>query len=183
MSQPVNPPATGKPWKFGVREVVRSAIFSALVIVMHVSGIGSIPVPNVSGAMTTLLIPVILGAIIGGPLVGLVAGTVMGVMYLTMPATAAFGPITLIVPRLLMALAAWAVYKSLERLNVTVASALAAATGALTNTISAVGIAIMLGQVPVGVIWAVYLQAIIETIVCTIIVPPVILAVKAASRR
>lgn len=178
-------PTTSSPWSFNTRTVVLAAIFGAMVVALQVVGIGSIPMPNLSGAMTTLLIPVILGALIGGPWVGLFAGLVMGVMYLLLPATASFGPITLIVPRLLMALVAWATYRALKRepgdnTNTIVAAAAAGAAGALTNTVVAVGLAIVLGQVPASVIPAIIPQAVIELVGCAIIIPLVMVAVESA---
>jgi uncharacterized membrane protein len=168
------------PWSVNTRTLVLAAIFGALVIALQVVGIGSIPVPNLSGAMTTLLIPVIVGAIVGGPIVGLFAGLVMGVIYLLLPATASFGPITLIVPRLVMALVAWAVYNALKGSNKIVAAAVAGALGALTNTVVAVGLAIILRQVPASIVPAVIPQAIIELVGCAIIVPIIVLAVDSA---
>ena len=178
---------TSNPWSVNTRTIVLAAIFGAMVIALQVIGIGSIPVPNLSGAMTTLLIPVILGAIIGGPLVGMFAGLIMGVIYLILPATAAFGPITLIVPRLALALVAWLVYRALKRRQRSTASTIAAgaaagAAGALTNTVTAVGIAILLGQVPASVIPAIVPQALIEMIGCAIIIPLVMVAVESSLR-
>jgi len=172
------------PWTVDTRTIVLAAIFGAMVIALQVVGLGSIPVPNVSGAMTTLLIPVILGAIIGGPLVGMFAGLIMGVLYLILPATAAFGPITLIVPRLAFALVAWAVYGALQRVtnNTAIAGAVAGAAGALTNTVTAVGTAILLRQVSVEVIPAILPQALIELIGCAVIVPVIVTAVETALR-
>ncbi|MCL6509149.1 MAG: ECF transporter S component [Anaerolineae bacterium] len=177
--------ATSDPWSVNTRTIVLAAIFGAMVIALQVIGIGSIPVPNLSGAMTTLLIPVILGAIIGGPLVGMFAGLIMGVMYLILPATAAFGPITLIVPRLAFALVAWLVYRALKRdpgdtTNTIIAGAAAGAAGALTNTVTAVGIALLLGQVPISVVPAIIPQALIELVGCAIIIPLVMVAVEAS---
>ncbi len=169
-------------WKLGTREVVIGAFFGALVIVLQVIGLGSIPVPNLSGAMTTLLIPVILGAIIGGPIVGMFTGFVMGIMYLILPATAAFGPITLIIPRLVMALVAWAVYRGLAGRSVSLASVMAGMLGALTNTLFAVGIAIMLGQVPKSIFFVVIPQALIEMVGCAVIIPIVVVAVNTAMK-
>jgi uncharacterized membrane protein len=181
-ASPQNRAASRSPWKFGTREVVLAAIFSALVIVLQLIGVGSIPVPNLSGAMTTLLIPVILGAVIGGPIVGMIAGFVMGVVYLMLPATAAFGPVTLIVPRLLMAVVAWAVYRMLARRVVSLASVLAGMLGALTNTVCAVGLAILLGQVPPSVVPAIIPQALIEIVGCAVIIPIVVVPVNAAMK-
>lgn len=171
---------TNNPWSISTRTIVLAAIFGALVVAMQIVGIGSIPVPNISGSMTTLHLPVIIGSIIGGPIVGLFSGLVMGVLYLTLPATAVFGPITLIVPRLLMALDAYFVYRVLSKNNKIVASGVAAFSGTLTNTVFAVGIAILLGQVPASAIPAILPQAIVEVIASTIIVPIIVTAVQSA---
>jgi uncharacterized membrane protein len=168
------------PWSLNTRTIVMAAIFGALVIALELSRLGSIPVPNLSGAMTTLLIPVILGSILGGPLVGMFAGLVMGILYLNNPATSSFGPITLIVPRLVMALVAWAVYNALKGSNKIVAAAAAGALGALSNTVVAVGLAILLGQVAASVIPAIVPQALIEMVGSAIIVPIIAVAVDAA---
>ncbi len=168
------------PWGISTRTIVLAAIFGALVVALQLSGVGSIPVPNLSGAMTTLIVPVILGAIIGGPIVGLFAGLVMGVVYLIDPATSSFGPITLIVPRLAMALVAWLVYNALKGSNKLVAAAVAGALGALTNTIVAVGLAVTLNGIPTSVIPSLIPQILIELVVSAIIVPIVVLAVDKA---
>lgn len=179
-TRPPSPTSGANPWRFGTREVVLAAIFSALVIVLQATGVGSIPMPNFSGAMTTLLIPVILGAVIGGPIVGMIAGFVMGVVYLTMPSTAAFGPITLIVPRLLMSFVAWVVYRALAGRIVTLASVLAGILGSLTNSVCAVGLAIALRQVPASIAIVVIPQALIEMIGCAVVIPLVVIPVNAA---
>lgn len=171
---------TNNPWAISTRTIVLAAIFGALVVAMQVVGIGSIPVPNISGSMTTLHLPVIIGSIIGGPIVGLFSGLVMGVLYLILPATAAFGPITLIVPRLAMALDAYFVYRVLSKNNKIVASGVSALSGTITNTILAVGIAILLGQVPAEVVPAILPQAIVEVVASTIIVPIIVTAVQSA---
>jgi uncharacterized membrane protein len=168
------------PWSVSTRTIVMAAIFAAMVLALQFTGIGSIPMPNLSGAMTTLIVPVIVGALLGGPLVGMFAGLVMGIVYLIDPNTASFGPITLIVPRLAMALVAWAVYNALKGVNKIVAAAVAGAVGALTNTVVAVGIAILLGQVPASVIPVIVPQAIIELVISAIVVPIIVVAVDAA---
>ncbi len=171
------------PWAVSTRTVVLAAVFGAMVIALQVVGLGSIPVPNISGAMTTLLIPVILGAVIGGPIVGMFAGLVMGVIYLVLPATASFGFLTLVPSRLVMALVAWAVFRAVGRTNTALGSAVAGAVGALTNTVVTVGIAIALGQVPLAVIPTLVPQALVELIGSAVIVAVIVAAVDAARRR
>jgi hypothetical protein len=40
---------TANPWTVDTRTIVLAAIFGAMVIALQVVGLGSIPVPNVSG--------------------------------------------------------------------------------------------------------------------------------------
>lgn len=170
------------PWAFTSQTVVLAAVFAAMVVALQLVGLGSIPVPNISGAMTTLHIPVILGAVIGGPLVGMFAGVVMGVIYLLLPATAAFGPITLVLPRPIFALAAWGAFNALRGLGTTRAAAGAGIVGALTNTVVTVGIALLLGQVPLEVVPVIVPQALVELVATAIIVPVIVTAVESALR-
>ena len=166
------------PWSITTRTIVLAAIFGALILAMQLIGIGSIPVPNISGALTTLLIPAILGAVIGGPVVGLFAGLVMGVLYLIL--FPAFGPITHLPGRLLFPLAAWWVYNMLRGNNKIVAGAVAGVVGALVNTIVTVGLAVLQGQAPATFFAAVAPQAAIEAVACAIIIPIIATAVESA---
>ena len=166
------------PWSITTRTIVLAAIFGALILAMQLIGIGSIPMPNISGALTTLLIPAILGAVIGGPVVGLFAGLVMGVLYLIL--FPAFGPITHLPGRLLFPLAAWWVYTMLRGSNKIVAGAVAGVVGALVNTIVTVGLAVLQGQAPATFFAAVAPQAAIEAVACAIIIPIIATAVESA---
>jgi len=79
---------------------------------------------------------------------------------------------------------AWAVYGALKRStnNTAIAGAVAGAAGALTNTVTAVGIAILLGQVPVEVVPAILPQALVELVGCAVIVPIIVVAVETSLR-
>ncbi|HQX76079.1 MAG TPA: ECF transporter S component, partial [Thermoflexales bacterium] len=68
-------------WAFGSREMVLAAIFGAMTLVLGGIGFGFIPIANLSGASTFLHLPVILGAIIGGPIVGMICGFIFGGCY------------------------------------------------------------------------------------------------------
>ena len=170
------------PWEINTRTIVLAAIFGALVVALQLTGLGSIPVPNISGALTTLIIPVILGAVIGGPLVGMFAGLVMGIQYLLLPATASFGFLTLVPSRLVMALVAWLVYRALSGGNKLVAAAAAGLLGAITNTVVTLVLAAVQGQLPNlgATLAALAPQIIVEAIAAAIVVPLVVTAVNAA---
>ncbi|MDR2313539.1 MAG: ECF transporter S component [Spirochaetaceae bacterium] len=100
-----------------VRKIVIAGVFSAVVIVLGTTGLGFILLPL--GAVTILQVPVIIGAILEGPVVGLFIGLLFGIFSViqasimgTSPVDVAFRyyPWIAIVPRILIGPAAWFVY-------------------------------------------------------------------------
>ena len=65
-----------KTYKHDTRWMVGVAMFVALQLVLQLTGIGLIPIPPINA--TTLHIPVIVGAVLLGPLAGAVLGGVFG---------------------------------------------------------------------------------------------------------
>lgn len=63
--------------KHGTRWMVGVALFVALQLVLQLTGIGLIPLPLIKA--TTLHIPVIIGAVVLGPLAGAILGGVFGI--------------------------------------------------------------------------------------------------------
>jgi uncharacterized membrane protein len=166
------------PWALTTRRVVLGAVFGAMTLVLGGLGFGFVPVLNVSGAGTVLHIPTIIGAIIGGPLVGMLCGAIFGVMALI--AFPAFGPLVHLPSRLLIGLIAWLVYAVLRKLNVSViiASIVAAAAGSLTNSVVTVGMAVVLNLVPPAYIVTIIPQALVEMAAAAIITPIIVVAVN-----
>ncbi|MCL1815750.1 MAG: ECF transporter S component [Treponema sp.] len=101
-----------------IRKIVVGGVFSALVIVLGIPpGLGFIHLPLAS--ITILQVPVIIAAILEGPLVGFFTGLLFGIFSLVTAATAgttAFDtaflnyPWVAIVPRILIGPGAWLVY-------------------------------------------------------------------------
>jgi len=100
-----------------IRKIVVAGVFSALVIVLGATGLGFIPLPL--GAVTILQVPVIIGAILEGPVVGIFIGLLFGIFSIVQAAIAGATPVDLaffqhpwlaIVPRILIGPAAWLVY-------------------------------------------------------------------------
>ena len=173
------------PWSFTTQRVVLAALFAALVVVLKLTGIGVIPVPNLSGGATIYHVPVILGGIIGGPIVGMVAGLVMGILLLI--DFAAFGPIVMLPGRILIGLMAWLVYRALRKggAGAWLAGLVAGAVGALTNTVVTVLLATTLKSdlFPAVAVPTVLPQAgaelVIGAIICAIVAQAVESALKA----
>ena len=62
--------------KYGTRRITLMALFIAIQLFLNITGIGLIPLPIIKG--TTLHIPVIIGAVILGPMAGAILGGVFG---------------------------------------------------------------------------------------------------------
>ena len=142
-----------KNWKRDTRWLVLLALFVAIEIFLNVTGIGLIPLPLIKAS--TLHIPVIVGAVLMGPLAGGVLGGVFGLCSIWSNSTAptalsfAFSPFlatsaagavkTIWIAfgcRVLIGVVAgwlWIILKKL-RVNDLVALPVVGVAGALTNT-------------------------------------------------
>ena len=75
-----------KNWKRDTRWLVLLALFVAIEIFLNVTGIGLIPLPLIKAS--TLHIPVIIGAVLMGPLAGGILGGVFGLCSIWSNSTA-----------------------------------------------------------------------------------------------
>jgi uncharacterized membrane protein len=123
------------------RKIVLTGILGAISIVLGITHWGFIP--WFSGASLTVMhVPVIIGAILEGPWVGVVIGLIFGVFSLIQAAVAPTGPsdvwftnpIVSVIPRLLIGPAAWIVWKLLKKWKIP-ALIVSGIAGSLTNTI------------------------------------------------
>lgn len=101
--------------KISIRQLTVAGVLGALMIVMGMVGTGLIPVPNLAGAMTLMHIPIIIGAILEGPLVGFLLGIIFAV-FVYIQFGAIFPPHVLIPARLLIGPVSWLVYVGIKRL-------------------------------------------------------------------
>jgi uncharacterized membrane protein len=142
-----------------VRKIVIAGALSAVSIVLGFTPLGYIP--WFSGAtLSVLAVPTIIGAVLEGPLVGLVVGGVFGATSLVQAATnPARGPIDVffvnpfisVLPRLLIGLAAWALYRLFRGKFVPVAAAVAGVAGSLANTVFVLAALVLAGAIPLAV--------------------------------
>ena len=132
---------------FSVRQITMVGMLSAISIFLGLTGLGFIPIPPVKA--TIMHIPVIIGAIIEGPVVGALVGLVFGLfsMYqaFTAPLPTSFifwNPIIAIVPRVLIGIVSYYVYSLLKKKikNESINVGISAVLGTLTNTIGVNGI-------------------------------------------
>lgn len=137
------------------RHTVMLSLFSAIIIVLAFTPLGSIPIGPIDA--TTVHIPVIVGAILLGPWDGLFLGGVMGVVSLVhntvmpLPTSFVFSPflpfgnwksaVIAILPRMLIGVAAALVFRLFSRWDKTklAAGTLAGLAGSMTNTVLVLG--------------------------------------------
>ena len=101
-----------------IRRMVVAAMLSAITAVLTFTPIGMIPLPPPLLSATTVHLPVILAALVEGPVVGLVVGLVFGLCsFIRAWETGAVGltlffrnPLVSVLPRLLVPLVALGVY-------------------------------------------------------------------------
>jgi len=135
-----------------VRKIVISGILGAISILLGVTRLGFIPVPTPAGHATIMHIPVILGAILEGPVVGLITGAIFGLFSFLQPGAPFFAdPLVSILPRLFIGPVAYLVYFLTKRINIILAYALAGAFGAATNTVLVMTMATWRGYLPAEV--------------------------------
>lgn len=131
-----------------VRQMTMIGMLSAISIFLGLTGLGFIPLPTMRA--TIMHIPVIIGAIIEGPVVGALVGLVFGLfsMYqnFTAPGPTSFifwNPIIAIVPRILIGLVAYYVYSLIRKKikNESISIAIASLLATFTNTAGVLSLA------------------------------------------
>ncbi|BBK75563.1 MULTISPECIES: ECF transporter S component [Clostridium] len=184
--------------RLSIRQMTMIGMLSAISIFLGITGLGFIPLPTMRA--TIMHVPVIIGAIIEGPVVGALVGLVFGLfsMYqnFTAPGPTSFifwNPIIAIIPRVLVGIVAYYVYRTLynkikkESISIAIASLLAS----FTNTAGVLSLAYLfylekysaaLGINPdtaaVAIAGIGITNGIPEAIVSSVICVPVIIAIS-----
>lgn len=128
------------------RRIVVAGILGAIAIALGVTRLGFIPVPNTTENATIMHVPAIIGAVLEGPIVGLLAGGIFGIFsWLNATSPLFANPIIAVLPRLLIGPMAWLAYRATAGMNRDLAAAIAGIVGTLTNTIGVLGLAIVFG--------------------------------------
>ena len=138
--------------RWHARTLTVSGLLGALSILLGMTPLGFIPVPSAAGHATIMHIPVILGAVLEGPMVGPLTGLVCGLHSFLRASNPLFAdPLVALGPRLLIGVAAYGVYR------LTHSDALAAAFGTIVNTLGVMGLAVLRGYITIPVAWGVVL--------------------------
>lgn len=129
-----------------IKQLTTIGILSAISIFMGLTGLGFIPLPFMKA--TIMHIPVIIGAILEGPIVGASIGLVFGLfsLYQNLTAPTLLSPILInplisVVPRILIGIVSYYVYIFIiKRFNKeSLACSFSAALGTITNTCGVLG--------------------------------------------
>lgn len=191
--------------KENIYKLTLTAVLTALIFVMAFTPLGYLKIGVVS--ITFLSIPVIIGAVIGGPSVGAILGAMFGVTSfiqcfgMDVFGTTLFGIspvftfILCLVPRTLMGLFCGLIYKGFKTKNhAGVGTAVTSFCGGFLNTLLFVGFLLLLfyntdyirnfGNSVIAVISAlITTNAIIEWISCTVIGSAVSVALSKALKN
>lgn len=137
--------------KVDVRKMSIIAVLSAISIMLSMTPLGFIPIGPTNA--TIMHIPVIIGAIVEGPIVGISVGFIFGatslLRALTMPTITSFAfinPLVSVLPRVIIGIAAYYVYKLAVKLtkNVFVSGWITGVIGSLVNTVGVLGMVYLL---------------------------------------
>ncbi len=187
--------------KFGTRQITVIGMLSAITIVLGSTGIGFIPLPMAKA--TIMQIPVIIGAILEGPIVGMSIGLIFGLFSIFQNATspnilsfAFLNPIVSVIPRMLIGVVAYYCYCIPFVKNQLIKTGIGAIAGSLTNTfgvLSAIYViyAVQFAQAKeisvntaAAVIYGIAVtNGIPEAIIAAVVVIPVVMAVRKAFKR
>ena len=140
-----------------IRKMVIAAMLSAIVAVLTFTPIGMIPLPPPLPSATTVHIPVLLAALVEGPMVGLIVGAVFGICSLIRAWEVGMVGLTLffrdprisVLPRLLVPLiayGAWWLWRKCvkpSRAADHVGAAAASIVGTIANTVLCLGLIVV----------------------------------------
>lgn len=136
----------GRRKNVNVRKMSIISVLSAISIMLSMTPLGFIPIGPTNA--TIMHIPVIIGAIIEGPVVGISVGLIFGltslIRNLTMPTITSFAfinPLVSVLPRVLIGIVAYYVYKLAVKItkNYFVSGWITGFIGSLVNTVGVLG--------------------------------------------
>lgn len=187
--------------KFSTRQLAVVGMLSSVSIILGLTGYGFIPLPIASA--TIMHIPVIIGAIIEGPVVGAAIGLIFGVFSifqnLANPKLLSFAlinPLVSVLPRILIGVISYYCYRFTFSRFETLKVGIGAAVGSLINTFGVLSMIYVLyaaryaevkgisQSTAAKVIYGLALtNGIPEAIIAVIVTVPVVIAVKKISRK
>ena len=139
-------PAVMRRPMFTTRELTIVGMLTGITMLLGLTGYGFIPLPMMKA--TILHVPVIIGALAAGPRVGAMVGFLFGCFSIfqaiTSPVLLSFAflnPLISVLPRVLIGIGAYYIYKALSQVisRKAIAVGIAAFAGSMINTIGVMG--------------------------------------------
>ena len=165
--------------KLTTRQIAIAGLLSALTVVLGVTGMGLLPVPTPAIFATIMHVPVILGGVLVGPIVGGFVGLLFGLFTLT----AVPDPRIVIPARLIIGLVSWLGFNlslrflpkgeevNQQRMRYATAGAIAGVLGTITNTAGTLTLAVVFEYINAPVAWGIALSnGVPEAMIAAIIV-------------
>lgn len=135
--------------KASTRKITTLAMLSAIAVILGFTPLGIIPVPPVNA--TIMHIPVIIAAILEGPIIGAIMGLIFGILSIIRAITtgnillvAILNPLVSVLPRILIGVGAYYVYKLIPVKNDKIKVGIASAVGTAINTAGFLGMMYLL---------------------------------------
>ena len=157
------------------RRMVMAGVFGAICVVLGMTGLGLIPVPNLAGYATILH-----AGVLEGPLVGAFTGLIMGIYSFMTPGPIPPDPIVCFIPRILIGAVSGYVYRLVGKRHPMLGAGLAGGLGTATNTVGFIGLAILMGYVPSAIWIAILPQATIELVLATVLTVALVRVIQRA---
>jgi len=159
--------------KLQTKKIVLAGVLGAISIILSVTPIGLIPVPNLSGSATTMHISAIVGGIIGGPLVGALVGLILAFSTLNLFFAMGVNLVACFVPRILIGVVAYYIWAGLKKGNIGIIASSLGAT--FVNTIGVLGLSVLFGNFTFQqIVPIIALNGTLELIFSAIIVLPLV---------
>lgn len=134
---------------FETRDLAIIGILGGISIMLSFTPLGFIPVPTAAGSATIMHIPVIIGAVIEGPIAGALIGLIFGLASFIRGAAFFSDPVVAILPRIIIGLTAAYSYLWTKDMITKIGSVIfAAIIGTATNTIGVLSLALWRGYLP-----------------------------------
>lgn len=192
--------------RLSIRQIAVAGILAALSVGLNYTPLAFVLVPGLQVHITFMHIPVIIGAILEGPVVGAFIGLIFGLFSLytatitPLPVAFAFlNPLVSVLPRILIGVVAYYAYKGSMKVmkgkEIGLSAGVASVAGTLTNTIGVLGMIYILYakrfieaqglDVPplVGIFGLALPNSPLELLAAILLVTPVVIAVKKARRE
>lgn len=136
-------------YHLNTRQIAVIGMLSSISIVLGITGYGFIPLPIAKA--TIMHIPVIIGAILEGPMVGAMVGLIFGLFSIfqniSTPSLLSFAfmnPLVSVLPRVLIGITSYYCYKLVAGKSKPLGIGFGAAVGSLTNTVGVLGMIYLL---------------------------------------